>query len=212
MAEPSRDGAASGPKPRAPAEPSDSGAARRTAILDAAAGVFLRYGFKKTSMDDLARAAGLSRQGLYLHFATKEALFKEALLQLVATTRAAGRAALARDDLDVEERLVSAFEAVHGQMIGQPGAEHMAELMETAAQLVGSVVDELDQGLVADVARVLRSAGVAARWKEAGIGAKDLAENLCAASAGVKHGVTTAAEYRERMRVAVRIVCRGGSR
>src|ERR1700749_2670421 len=110
-------------------EPSDSGAARRAALLGAAAGVFLRYGVKKTSMDDLARAAGLSRQGLYLHFATKEALFKEALLQLVATIRAAGRAALNRDDLDVEERLVSTFEVVHGQMIGQPGAEHMAELM-----------------------------------------------------------------------------------
>ncbi len=44
--------------------------ARRESILQAAVGVFLRYGYKKTSMDDLARAAGLSRQGLYLHFAT----------------------------------------------------------------------------------------------------------------------------------------------
>ena len=33
------------------------GNARRAAIVDAAAQVFLRYGFKKTSMDDLARAA-----------------------------------------------------------------------------------------------------------------------------------------------------------
>src|SRR5258708_35954114 len=95
-------------------EAPDTTAARRLAILEAATGVFLRYGFKKTSMDDLARAAGLSRQGLYLHFATKEALFKDAVLQLIATSRAAGRAALGREDLDVEERLLGAFEAVHG--------------------------------------------------------------------------------------------------
>jgi AcrR family transcriptional regulator len=183
--------------------------ARRAAILEAATGVFLRYGFRKTSMDDLARAAGLSRQGLYLHFATKEALFKEALLQLVAATRAAGRAALAREELDVEERLVGAFEAVHGSMIGQAGAEHMSELLETAAALVGPVADEVEQGLVADVARVLRSVGVAARWKETGVSAKELADHLHATSCGAKHLVATPALYRERMRVAVRIVCRG---
>jgi AcrR family transcriptional regulator len=194
------------------AEPSDTSAARRAAILDAATGVFLRYGFKKTSMDDLARAAGLSRQGLYLHFATKDALFKDAVLQVVATTRAAGRAALGQSELPVEERLLGAFEAVHGLTIGQPGAENMNELLETAAQLVGPVVDEMERALVADVARLLRSAGVAAGWKEAGIGAKDLAEHLCAVSSGVKHRVSTPGDYREQMRIAVRIVCRGGSR
>ena len=192
-------------------EPTDTAGARRAAILEAATGVFLRYGFKKTSMDDLARAAGLSRQGLYLHFATKEALFKEAVLQVLTTTRAAGRAAIAREDLDVEARLLGAFEAVHGHAIGEPGAEHMNELLATSVQLVGPVFDELEQGLVADVARVLRSTGVAARWKDAGVSAKDLAEHLHAASHGLKHRVATHADYRDRMRVAVRIVCRGVS-
>jgi AcrR family transcriptional regulator len=193
-------------------EAEGSTAARRAAILEAATGVFLRYGFKKTSMDDLARAAGISRQGLYLYFATKEALFKEGVLKLVAATRAAGRAALAREELDVEERLLGAFEAVHGLAIGQEGAEHMNELMETAAQLVGPVTREMEQGLVADVTRVLRSTGVAARWKDAGVSAKDLAEHLYATSYGAKHCVSTSPEYHDRMRVAVRVVCRGGLR
>ena len=186
-----------------------STALRRAAILEAATGVFLRYGFKKTSMDDLARAAGLSRQGLYLHFATKEALFKAALLQLVDTVRAAGLAALARDDLDVQARILGAFEALHGQAIGQAGAEHMNELLETTVTLVGPVVSEMEQGFVADVARVMKTSGVAARWKEAGISARDLAEQLYTTSCGVKHRVSTPAEYRDRMRIALRIVCRG---
>jgi AcrR family transcriptional regulator len=194
------------------ADAPEPSAARRAAILEAATGVFLRYGFKKTSMDDLARAAGLSRQGLYLHFATKEVLFKEGVLQLVATTRAASRAALAREELDVEERLLGAFEAAHGHTVGEPGAEHMNELMETAAQLVGPVATELEQALVVDVTRVLRSSGVAARWKETGVSAKELAEHLHATSYGAKHCVAAHPEYRERMRVAVRIVCRGAPR
>jgi AcrR family transcriptional regulator len=193
------------------AEPSDA-TARRTAILEAATGVFLRYGFKKTSMDDLARAAGLSRQGLYLHFATKEALFKDAVLHLVSSLREAGRAALAREEIGIEERLLAAFEAVHAHAVGQPGAEHMNELLETAAQLVGPVAFEVEQALAGDIAKALRSAGVAAAWREVGVSAKELAEHLCAASHGVKHRVATAADYRDRMRVALKIVCRGGGR
>jgi AcrR family transcriptional regulator len=191
------------------ADPSDT-TARRAAILEAAIGVFLRYGFKKTSMDDLARAAGLSRQGLYLHFATKEALFKEAVLHVVATMRTGARAALDREGAGIEDRLLAAFEAKHGHAAGLAGAEHMNELLATAAELVGPVVAELEEAVVTDVARALRGAGVAARWKEAGVSAKELAEHLMAASQGVKLRAKTAAEYREGMKVAVRIVCRGG--
>ena len=52
---------------------------RREALLEAAVGVFARYGFRKTSMDEVARAAGVSRQGLYLQFADKEELFRKAV-------------------------------------------------------------------------------------------------------------------------------------
>src|ERR1700742_4595456 len=90
-------------------EPSDPGAARRAAILDAATLVFLRYGFKKTSMDDLARAANLSRQGLYLHFSTKEALFREVVLTLIDTTKKASREALSNKEVPLEDRLVEMF-------------------------------------------------------------------------------------------------------
>src|ERR1700759_4713665 len=84
---------------------------RRSALLEAASGVFMRYGFKKTSMDDLARAAGISRQGLYLHFPTKEALFREVVTLKITRLQAAGRAVLERESLSPEERLLGAFEA-----------------------------------------------------------------------------------------------------
>jgi len=183
----------------------DNHAARRAAILDAATQVFLRYGFKKTSMDDVARAAGLSRQGLYLHFSTKEVLFKEGLLRLIGATRAAGHAALVREDLTVEHRLLEMFVAIHGLVIGQPGAEHLNELLQTAGLLVGPAIAELEQEQLAELARFLRHSGVGARWK--GVTAKDLAEQLFATSAGFKHRVATAAEYRERMGIAIRLIC-----
>ena len=189
--------------------PRGATSARRAAILAPAMGVFARYGFKKTSMDDLARAAGLSRQGLYLHYPTKEALFRAVVLDVVSKTRAAGEAALARDDLDVEARLLAAFEAIHAGLVGKPYGDHMSELIEAATELVGPVVEELEDAMVAGVTSLLKKSGVAARWRDAGFSAKDLAVQLDLTSRGIKHTVKDVAEYRAKMTVAVRIVCRG---
>ncbi len=46
-------------------------------ILEAAEECFARYGFQKTSMEDIAREAGLSRRSVYRHFPDKAALFGE---------------------------------------------------------------------------------------------------------------------------------------
>ena len=49
---------------------------KESRILEAAASVFLRYGFRRTTMGDLAEAAGLSRPALYLRFCNKERIFE----------------------------------------------------------------------------------------------------------------------------------------
>jgi AcrR family transcriptional regulator len=52
---------------------------RQQQILDAAAAVIIRLGYDKTTMRDIAEAAGASRRTVYLYFKGKEHLF-EALL------------------------------------------------------------------------------------------------------------------------------------
>jgi AcrR family transcriptional regulator len=47
---------------------------RRQQILQAALDVFMRYGYRRTTMDDIAREVGKSRPALYLSFPNKEAL------------------------------------------------------------------------------------------------------------------------------------------
>lgn len=53
----------------------DRDAARRRAILDAARSCFLQYGFSKTSLDDIAKRANLSRPLLYRKYRNKEDIF-----------------------------------------------------------------------------------------------------------------------------------------
>ncbi|WP_409461942.1 TetR/AcrR family transcriptional regulator [Amycolatopsis sp. GA6-003] len=50
-------------------------AAKRRAILDAAAGCFARNGFEKTSTADICRAAGISSGSLFHYFPSKRAVF-----------------------------------------------------------------------------------------------------------------------------------------
>jgi AcrR family transcriptional regulator len=47
----------------------------RESILDATDRLLGRLGFQKTTIDDLAREAGVARRTVYLHFPTKEEIF-----------------------------------------------------------------------------------------------------------------------------------------
>jgi AcrR family transcriptional regulator len=56
--------------------------ARRQAIVEAAIGVFAQHGFDAATTDDIARAAGLSKGGLYWHFKSKDDILAAILMQL----------------------------------------------------------------------------------------------------------------------------------
>src|ERR1700724_3216464 len=114
------------------------GSAQRETILVAATAAFLRYGFKKTSMDDVARAAGVSRQGLYLYFETKDLLFREALQHLVSHMIATARSVAEDGNLSLRDRLLGAFEAVHGSAFQSASPEHAFELLQSAQSAAGA--------------------------------------------------------------------------
>ena len=75
--------------------------ARREQILDAAFHTFARRGYRDTAVDDIAAAAETSKGGVYFHFPTKEAIFRE-LMRTTADRLAAKveRAVAARDRPD----------------------------------------------------------------------------------------------------------------
>jgi TetR/AcrR family transcriptional repressor of mexJK operon len=73
-------------------------ARKRGAILDAATEVFLRDGYLGTSMDEIAALSEVSKQTVYKHFASKEALFIEIVSSM--TTRAGDSV---HTEIDLEE-------------------------------------------------------------------------------------------------------------
>ncbi|GCE14044.1 TetR/AcrR family transcriptional regulator [Tengunoibacter tsumagoiensis] len=54
---------------------------RADRILDVASSLILRYGYKKTTIDDIAREAGVAKGTIYLHWKTKDDLFLSLLMR-----------------------------------------------------------------------------------------------------------------------------------
>lgn len=76
---------------------------RVTRILDAAASLLLRWGYKRVMIEDIASQVGIGTGTIYLHFKTKEALFEVVMLREAV---AVWRALLVRIQADPEEVLL----------------------------------------------------------------------------------------------------------
>jgi len=61
-----------------PADPKDR---KRIRIVRAATGLFLRHGYRRTSVDEIARAAGVAKGTLYLYFPAKAHILLHAVAE-----------------------------------------------------------------------------------------------------------------------------------
>src|SRR6202167_3279228 len=75
--------------------------AKRRQIVEGARSIFLQQGFDAASMNDIARAAGVSKGTLYVYFNNKEELF-EAIVEEECDAQDEGIFDLDTNDHDVE--------------------------------------------------------------------------------------------------------------
>ena len=61
----------------------------RDAILDATDRLLARYGYKKMTIDDLAREVGIGKGSVYLHFSSKEELALSHIDRMIERLKAA---------------------------------------------------------------------------------------------------------------------------
>ncbi len=105
--------------------------ARKQQIVQAASGIFLRYGFARTTMSDIAEAAGLTRPTLYQSFPDKEAVFWGVIDAMAITLFAAIREGLpAQTGLEAKLRFACEAWGVKGFELEQanPDAKDMFDL------------------------------------------------------------------------------------
>ena len=104
----------------------------RDRILQAAMTVFRRHGFRRSSIEETAEAAGLTRQALYHHFNSKEALFRAVIERVHENALAAGQAAAEQAERAGKALpdIVIALAAARLQAMTAPlsGSPHVEEL------------------------------------------------------------------------------------
>ena len=76
----------------------------RDAILDATDRLLTRYGYKKMTIDDLAREVGIGKGSIYLHFSSKEEIALSHIDRIIERLKKNLRAIVDKP-LSVEERL-----------------------------------------------------------------------------------------------------------
>jgi AcrR family transcriptional regulator len=171
---------------------------RRETVLDSALGTFARYGYRKTSMEEVARAARISRPGLYFLFSSKEALFRAAVERTLQRDIEAVAGALAATGRPLHNRLLAAFDQWAGRYVG-PLAQDIMVVIEDNPELLGATVQTMPQRFEELILEAIAATGD----KEA---ARRMSQTLISTSIGVKHQVAEREEFRDRMAVAIALV------
>ena len=171
---------------------------RREHVLKVALHTFARYGYRKTSMDDVARAAEISRPGLYFLFTAKENLFRDAVINALDSDLDAAGRVLGEAERPLRDRLINAFDLWTGRYIG-PLATEVAVLIDTSPALLGPVVTAYPQRFRHMITNALAEVLPARREGMA----EDMARTLQSTAAGIKNEVATRAEFVARMTIAI---------
>jgi Bacterial regulatory proteins, tetR family/MftR C-terminal domain len=114
--------------------------ARRAVILDAALRVFGQYGYRRTSMDDIAREAQIAKGTIYLSFASKEEVF-QALSRSLSQRMLAGAGAARRRPGTTADKLAAmnaAWFGTYAETIRR--SPHAAELLDAKHRLSADLV------------------------------------------------------------------------
>jgi AcrR family transcriptional regulator len=185
---------------RSQAEP-EGGGDKRARILDAAQSLFMRYGVKRTAMDDVAREAGIAKGTLYLYYDSKDALFAGIARRMCDDVLGKAReAGSSRSPL--ADRLVGALDAkigaIHRLLSGSP---HSAELIESKETLATSTFADLDKEFRAILRDIL---------SDGEIGGDGVVELFLAAAYGaLKTGDMAEKPYRARLKSLVETLLAG---
>ncbi len=186
---------------------------RQAAILKSAWAAFATYGFRKTSMDDIARGAGMSRPALYQHYRNKEDIFRSLAARHYDEAARAVAAALAGDGA-VAVQLAAALAAQGGALAeAMLSSPHGLELLDAGSTVAADIVAAGEARLRAIYADWLARAAAAGRMTlPADPGA--VADTITVALKGIKSAGTTFAVYRARVRILAAVIGAGlsGSR
>jgi TetR/AcrR family transcriptional regulator, regulator of autoinduction and epiphytic fitness len=191
--------------------PRGDAGARRAAILDAALQVFGQYGYRRTSMDDIARQAQIGKGTIYLSFTSKEEVF-QALAQRLAQRMLGGAEAASRQPGTTADKLAAMHAAWFGTYADTiRGSPHAADLLDAKHQLSADLAADAAGRYKRLVRDVLTQAAATGELdlEPAGLTPSTAAELLIASARGLDSSTPSPATYRRYLDALVRVMIAG---
>jgi AcrR family transcriptional regulator len=183
--------------------------ARQEQVLSVALEVFGRYGYRKTSMDEVARSADISRQGLYLYFASKEALFRAAVRQELETALTEVSRCLGEENVALEDRVVAALDAWMGRFVGSMLASDIGNMLENSAMQLGDMATEFSAAFEARLSSTIAAATTENDRRQLGVTPEEITGMLHAVGKGWRLQVDSRSDFVAKVTSAVRLVFAG---
>lgn len=181
---------------------------KRQLILEAAWRAFGSYGFRKTSMDDIAKAAGISRPAVYLQFRSKDDIFRSLVQVYYDSTVSGVREALSGSG-DPTDVLKSAFGVQAGEIMEAVlSSPHGHELLDLGTATAGDIKDRGEADLRHAYADWLADQ-VRAGHIHMSAAPDHVAATICASLKGLKDMGGDYATYRARVDVLAELVGSG---
>lgn len=177
-------------------------------IVTAALGVFGHHGYRRASMDLIAKAARMSRPAVYLAFKDKEDVFRAVGNRLVHDALAAAESAR-RSGKSPADRLYGVLAVKIDLFAGTVEGAHRSELLSQAAVVAEDVRVAFDEGFRDAVERTLNDCGRDLALLGAALPPRDAADMLVAATEGIAAEKAEPAVLRTRLRQLVELVVRG---
>jgi AcrR family transcriptional regulator len=180
---------------------------KRRRVRQSAMGVFLRYGYRKVTMSDLARGAGMSRPALYLIFPNKEAVFRDLVQSGLDDLLARVESGLP-DHRSLADQLAYVFQVSSVdsfELVARAPAA--AELMSASFDFVQDLFDAYDRRRLEILSRLIAAAVTDAHALEPSARAR--ARVMIAATHGFKAEAKSAAAMRALVDDLVRMTVAG---
>lgn len=114
-------------------------------IVQASLAAFAQYGYQKTSMQDIADAAGVSRPALYQYFKNKKSVFS-AVVNLVIDQGIHAAKATYGEQPETSEQLVAAVLALEAKIfLPLQGSPHAKTLLDAGRQIAPEEISKSRQ-------------------------------------------------------------------
>lgn len=185
------------------------------AIAEAALAEFTAFGYRRASIESIARRAHVSRATVYAHYSGKDELFRALVTGLHEDHLAAMRAVADSPDFDIQSRISRLLQARFLRFVELTSSSpHAGELYDRHGALCGDIAQDSHRQAEKIITAVLRRAAAAG---EIDLGASGLTVaqlagvlNDCAFGAkGEDPATATPAEFTARLTRSVAVIFAG---